>query len=126
MAAFINVGESNLKKNKYLNNNYKRTVLFLKKFEKIKINNFFFASTCAVDNNGKPPNSIYGLSKKLSENQLKYAANDVIHLFDLKKKLEKMLIREKRLELAHKIFSFIPSRVELDLLDWHDIDIFSH
>ena len=36
-----------------------------------------------------------------------------------------MLIREKRLELAHKIFNFIPSRVELDLLDWHDIDIFS-
>ena len=65
-------------------------------------------------------------SKKLSENQLKYAANDVIYLFDLKKKLEKMLIREKRLELAHKIFNFIPSRVELDLLDWHDIDIFSH
>tara|TARA_B100000575_G_C23020324_1_gene587532 strand:+ start:213 stop:860 length:648 start_codon:yes stop_codon:yes gene_type:complete len=65
-------------------------------------------------------------SEKLTENQLKYAANDVIHLFDLKNKLEKMLIREKRLELADKIFSFIPSRVELDLLDWHDIDIFSH
>ena len=74
LAAFINVGESNLKKNKYLNNNYKKTVLFLKKFEKIKINNFFFASTCAVDNNGKPPNSIYGLSKKLSEKSIiKYA-----------------------------------------------------
>lgn len=74
LAAFINVGESNLKKNKYLNNNYRKTVLFLKKFEKIEINNFFFASTCAVDNNGKPPNSIYGLSKKLSEKSIiKYA-----------------------------------------------------
>ncbi len=65
-------------------------------------------------------------SKNLSESQLKYAANDVIHLFDLKNKLKKMLVREERLELADKIFSFIPSRVELDLLDWHDIDIFSH
>jgi len=37
-----------------------------------------------------------------------------------------MLIREKRIELAGEIFRFLPTRIELDFLDWHDVDIFSH
>ncbi len=65
-------------------------------------------------------------SENLSENQIKYAANDVIHLFNLKQILKDMLVREKRFELANEIFNFIPVRVELDFLDWQEIDIFSH
>ena len=65
-------------------------------------------------------------SRNLSDSQIKYAANDVIFLFDIKNKLESMLEREKRQELASEIFKFIPTRVKLDLLDWKEVDIFSH
>ena len=65
-------------------------------------------------------------SENLTNNQLKYAAYDTIFLFKLKKKLQDMLIREKRTELAEGIFRFLPTRIELDFLDWHDVDIFSH
>ncbi len=65
-------------------------------------------------------------SKNLKDSQIKYAANDVLFLFDLKNKLEDMLVREERLELAQEIFKFIPTRVKLDLLDWRELDIFSH
>ena len=44
----------------------------------------------------------------------------------IKNKLESMLEREKRQELASEIFKFIPTRVKLDLLDWKEVDIFSH
>ena len=62
----------------------------------------------------------------LSKNQIKYASHDVIFLFDLKKKLHEMLKREDRLEISEKIFSFLQTRVELDLSGWIDCDIFSH
>ena len=62
----------------------------------------------------------------LSKNQIKYASHDVIFLFDLKKKLHEMLKREDRLEISEKIFSFLQTRVELDLSGWIDSDIFSH
>ena len=62
----------------------------------------------------------------LSKNQIKYASHDVIFLFDLKKKLYEMLKREDRLEISEKIFSFLQTRVELDLSGWIDSDIFSH
>ncbi len=65
-------------------------------------------------------------SETLSESQLKYAAYDVMFLFDLKSKLEKMLHREKRYEIAKSIFNFLPTRIKLDFLGWSDIDIFSH
>ena len=65
-------------------------------------------------------------SENLTEHQIKYASNDVIHLFDLKQILKDMLLREQRFELANEIFNFIPVRVELDFLDWQEIDIFSH
>ena len=61
----------------------------------------------------------------LSKNQIKYASHDVIFLFDLKK-LDQMLKREDRLEISEKIFSFLQTRVELDLSGWIDSDIFSH
>ena len=65
-------------------------------------------------------------SNELSENQIKYAAYDVIFLFDLRKKLKQMLLREERDALAKSIFTFLPNRVELDFLGWLDTDIFSH
>lgn len=63
---------------------------------------------------------------KLSEDQIKYAASDVLYLHKIKAKLEEMLEREGRKELAQTCFKFIPARVELDLLGWHDLDIFAH
>ena len=50
----------------------------------------------------------------------------LFYLFSLKEKLEEMLIRENRQELAQKAFDFLPTRVKLDLAGWHDTDIFSH
>ena len=65
-------------------------------------------------------------SEKLSDNQIRYASYDVIHLFELKDRLEKMLEREKRLDIAKSLFTFLPTRINLDLLDFADTDIFSH
>ena len=65
-------------------------------------------------------------AKELSDNQLKYASYDVIFLHDLKKKLLYMLEREGRLNLSEKIFSFLETRVHLDLSGWNDVDIFAH
>lgn len=62
----------------------------------------------------------------LSQEQLLYAANDVLHLHALQEKLQDMLIREDRGELAEACFAFLPHRAELDLLGWNDEDIFSH
>ncbi len=62
----------------------------------------------------------------LSKEQITYAASDVLYLHQLKNKLEIMLTRENRLELASKLFKFIPLRVELDLLGFQDCDIFAH
>jgi ribonuclease D len=63
---------------------------------------------------------------ELSDAQLQYAASDVLHLHALKAKLEEMLAREGRLELARACFAFIPTRAALDLAGWPDVDIFAH
>ncbi len=63
---------------------------------------------------------------ELSERQLAYAANDVAHLHELKKALDAMLAREGRTHLAQACFDFLPSRAELDLGGWEDLDIFAH
>ena len=68
--------------------------------------------------------SDWGL-QKLSEEQKQYAASDVIHLHQIKEKLDLMLVREGRLEMAKKCFAFLETRVELDLGGW-DEDIFNH
>jgi ribonuclease D len=62
----------------------------------------------------------------LSEAQLAYAASDVLHLHALKAKLDAMLAREGRTELAQACFRFLPERVRLDLAGWAAEDIFSH
>jgi ribonuclease D len=62
----------------------------------------------------------------LSEAQLAYAASDVLHLHALRAKLDAMLAREGRAELAAACFGFLPTRAKLDLMGWPDSDIFSH
>jgi ribonuclease D len=62
----------------------------------------------------------------LSEAQKQYAAADVLYLHELKQRLDQMLAREGRLELAQKCFEFLPVRAELDLAGWAEEDIFSH
>jgi len=62
----------------------------------------------------------------LSEAQIAYAASDVLHLHALKEKLDVLLVREGRQELAAACFRFLPDRVRLDLSGWAAEDIFSH
>lgn len=63
---------------------------------------------------------------ELSEAQLAYAASDVLHLHALKEKLDLLLARERRTELAQACFGFLGVRAQLDLAGWADEDIFSH
>jgi len=62
----------------------------------------------------------------LTEAQVAYAASDVLHLHALKNKLDTLLAREGREELAAACFRFLPDRVRLDLSGWAAEDIFSH
>ncbi len=62
----------------------------------------------------------------LTDAQQSYAASDVLHLHALKAKLEQMLDREDRCELAEASFAYLPARAKLDLLGWGDSDIFAH
>jgi ribonuclease D len=63
---------------------------------------------------------------KLTQEQLNYAASDVLHLHALREKLDAMLVREGREHLARACFGFLPIRVDLDLQGWSDIDPFAH
>jgi ribonuclease D len=63
---------------------------------------------------------------KLTQEQLAYAASDVLNLHALKAKLDLMLAREGRTELAQACFDFLPWRAELDLAGWPEDDIFAH
>jgi ribonuclease D len=63
---------------------------------------------------------------ELSEEQLTYAATDVLHLHALRAKLEALLEREGRQQLAEACFAFLPARAELDLGGWDEPDIFAH
>lgn len=65
-------------------------------------------------------------SVTLSPEQLAYAASDVLNLHALKTKLDAMLEREDRMELAQACFEFLPVRARLDLAGWEDNDIFAH
>jgi ribonuclease D len=63
---------------------------------------------------------------ELTEKQLAYAANDVAYLHRLKDVLDTMLAREGRTQLATACFEFLPTRADLDLAGWPDVDIFAH
>ena len=63
---------------------------------------------------------------ELTQEQLSYAASDVLHLHALREKLDAMLRREGREGLARACFEFLPVRAELDLRGWSEIDPFAH
>jgi ribonuclease D len=65
-------------------------------------------------------------AQTLSPEQQAYAASDVLNLHALKARLDAMLAREGRLELAQACFDFLPSRARLDVAGWEDVDIFAH
>ena len=58
--------------------------------------------------------------------QQKYAATDVLYLHKIKKELDRMLVREKRMDLVQACFDFIEHRTNLDLEGWAEQDIFKH
>lgn len=63
---------------------------------------------------------------ELTDAQLTYAAYDVLYLHALKEKLDVMLAREGRVEIAQSCFDFLPTRAALDLAGWDEQDIFAH
>lgn len=65
-------------------------------------------------------------AEELTKEQLSYAASDVLHLHELRDRLEALFVREGRAELAAGCFATLNTRAELDLLGWADPDIFSH
>ena len=78
-----------------------------------------------VDLSKQQQTSDWGAAE-LSPEQLSYAASDVLHLHALWAKLEGLLKREGRLDLAEACFRFLPARGRLDLLGYEDPDIFHH
>jgi ribonuclease D len=77
-------------------------------------------------NISKQQQSSYWGTLQLSEEQKEYAAKDVIYLHSLKEILTSMLMAENRNDIAYKLFDFLPTRANLDLMGWNEIDIFSH
>ena len=65
-------------------------------------------------------------TETLSDAQLEYAASDVLYLHNLKDRLDTMLHREGRMDLARSCFAFLPERARLDIEGWPDTDIFAH
>jgi ribonuclease D len=79
----------------------------------------------SVDLSKEQQTSDWGAAE-LTPAQLKYAAADVLYLHALRAKLDGMLAREGRRELAEACFRFLPTRAELDLAGWPEDDIFAH
>ena len=62
----------------------------------------------------------------LTNAQIEYAASDVLYLHRLRDELNKMLVRESRMDIAEACFAFLPTRARLDLEGWPETDIFAH
>ena len=65
-------------------------------------------------------------AKTLSTEQAEYAAGDVLYLHQIREKLDEMLEREARAEIATHCFAFLPTQSWLDLNGFADMDIFHH
>ena len=78
-----------------------------------------------VDVSKQQQSSDWG-AEALTPEQIDYAASDVHYLHKLRAKLDVMIAREKREELAKSCFNFLPYRAELDLAGWENEDIFAH
>ncbi len=118
----------------------------LKKYLEVDINNVFCTKIASkltrtyTDSHGlkdlcrellgitisKQQQSSYWSAEELSEEQKEYAAKDVTYLHSIRTILTKRLIDLNRAHIAHKLFEFLPARVELDLIGWNDVDIFAH
>jgi ribonuclease D len=78
-----------------------------------------------VDLSKQQQSSDWG-AEELSDAQVAYAASDVLHLHALKARLDVLLAREGRTEIAQACFGFLPHRARLDLAGWAAEDIFAH
>ena len=78
-----------------------------------------------VDLSKQQQSSNWG-ARELTEDQKLYAASDVLYLHQIKDILDQELLKLNRRDIADQCFSFIKTRVDLDLKGWPDIDIFSH
>lgn len=78
-----------------------------------------------VDMSKAQQSSDWGAAE-LTQAQLDYAASDVLYLHVIMNRLNEMLEREGRMELARACFDFLPVRSRLDLAGWDEIDIFAH
>jgi ribonuclease D len=79
----------------------------------------------SVDMSKAQQSSDWGAAE-LSAEQLAYAASDVLHLHQLRARLDEMLAREGRDDLARACFDFLPHRAKLDVAGWDEVDIFAH
>ncbi len=78
-----------------------------------------------VDLSKQQQSSDWG-ARNLTQEQLAYAASDVLYLHALRQRLDQMLAREGRLELALACFAFLPIRAQLDLAGFAEVEIFEH
>ena len=78
-----------------------------------------------VDLSKQQQSSDWG-AEVLTQQQVEYAASDVLHLHRLREELLRRLERENRLEIAARCFDFLPDRALLDLAGWEETDIFAH
>ncbi len=78
-----------------------------------------------IDISKQQQSSDWGAAE-LTQAQIDYAASDVLYLHQLRDKLNEMLVREGRMEMAQACFDFLPMRAKLDLEGWPETDIFAH
>ena len=78
-----------------------------------------------IDISKQQQSSDWGAAE-LTEAQMDYAASDVLYLHKLRDRLNDMLDREGRMEIAQACWDFLPVRARLDLEGWPDTDIFAH
>ncbi len=87
---------------------------------------YLLSELVGVDVSKQQQTSDWG-ADTLTEAQKDYAASDVLYLHKLKDALEARLIREDRLDLAQRLFHFLPTRAELDLMGYDEpLDIYHH
>ncbi len=79
---------------------------------------------CGKDISKKEQQSDWG-NPNLTPKQISYAAQDTEHLFDIREKLTKMLVREKRFDLFEKCMKVIPVLVDMEISGFKP-SIFEH
>jgi len=80
---------------------------------------------CGISISKAKQSSDFG-KKDLDPEQLKYSSNDVLHISKIHEELNKILIREKRMELYKNALKYLKVRIDLDLAGYENTDIWSH